>query len=651
VNDASLQNRENAWKVYAADFVTAEEGTGIAHEAPAFGADDMALAQKVGLPLIQHVGMNGVIKDQVKELAGLHVKPKDDPTATDVEVIKYLAGKNLLFAKEKYEHSYPHCWRCDTPLLNYATSSWFVAVERIKEMLLKTAEDISWIPSHVKKGRWGEWLKGARDWSISRQRFWANTIPVWRCENEHCKEERVFGSRAELVEASNTNVTDLHKDVVDEVTVPCPCGGAMYRVPDVLDTWFDSGSVPFASFHYPFENKEDVEGRTPVDFIAEAQDQVSKWFYYQHVLSGALFAKQAFKNVVTSGIVLAEDGKKMSKRLQNYPDPKGLIDSRGADAVRLYILSSPVVRGENLNFSEDGVAQVSTKVVGRLVNSYTLYEMYKDDVAHEDASDSEHVLDRWVVAEFTRVHAEVTRALDVYELDRATRIAADFVEDLSTWYIRRSRDRYKGEDEVDKKAALQTTRWVLRKYAKLIAPFAPFIAEWMWQRVKRAADPESVHLAGWCTVREFDEALLHDMEAVRDIVSRGLEARAKAGIKVRQPLRQLRIQDSGFKIQEELLGLIKDEINVKEVVCDAVVEDGIMLDTDITPELKEEGEVRELIRSIQDLRKQAELSPKDKATLVYAGNPAFLEKYWKEISDVANLTVFEQGDTTHVKKS
>ncbi|PIR86366.1 isoleucine--tRNA ligase, partial [Candidatus Kaiserbacteria bacterium CG10_big_fil_rev_8_21_14_0_10_43_70] len=310
INDSSVQNIENAWKIYAADFVTTDTGTGIAHEAPAFGAEDLELAQKVGLPVIQHVGMDGIIKTEVKELAGLSVKPISDHQATDVEVVKYLAGKNLLFAKEKYEHSYPHCWRCDTPLINYATTSWFVAVQKIKEDLMKTSENISWSPTHIKKGRWGEWLSGARDWSISRQRFWANTIPVWRCDA--CKEEKVFGGVKELEEMSGVSVDDLHKDVVDEITVPCGCGEKMKRVPDVLDTWFDSGSVPYASYHYPFENEEKVEKRIPADFIAEGQDQVSKWFYYQHVLAGGLFGKSAFKNVVVNGIVLAEDGKKMS---------------------------------------------------------------------------------------------------------------------------------------------------------------------------------------------------------------------------------------------------------------------------------------------------------------------------------------------------
>jgi len=647
-HDETLQHRDNAWKIYAADFVTTETGTGVAHEAPAFGADDMALAQEVGLPLIQHVGMDGVIKEQVKELAGLNVKPKDDVMATDVEVIKYLAGKNLLFAKEKYEHSYPHCWRCDTPLLNYATSSWFVSVEKIKDTLLQTAEDISWMPTHVKKGRWGEWLKGARDWSISRQRFWANTIPVWRCEA--CKKDRVFGSVLELNEASGVTINDLHKDVVDEVTVPCACGGDMKRVPDVLDTWFDSGSVPFASFHYPFENKEAVEKRTPVDFIAEAQDQVSKWFYYQHVLSGALFQTPAFKQVITSGIILAEDGKKMSKRLQNYPDPKDLIDSRGADALRLYILSSPVVRGENLNFSEEGVAQISNKVVGRLVNTYNLYALYEDAVEHEDSSESTHVLDRWVVAEMQRIQSEVTEAMDAYEIDKAARIAMEFVEEFSTWYVRRSRDRYKGSDESDKKAALQTTRWALRKYAKVLAPFAPFVADWVWQKVKRNDDPESVHLSNWCTVQEFDQSILDDMSEVRDVVSETFEIRQRENIKVRQPLGILSTS-SVIGQNPELAALVADETNVKKIMFVQPLQNKVELNTTITPELKEEGEMRELLRTIQDLRKQAALEPKDTAVLFIAEDTTLLEKWWDDIARAANLVRFEKGDTTHVTKS
>ena len=640
LNDETLKNRENAWKVYAADFVTAEDGTGIAHEAPAFGAEDMELAQQVGLPLIQHVGMDGVIKPEVKELAGLSVKPIDDHQATDVEVIKYLAGKELLFAKEKYEHSYPHCWRCDTPLINYATSSWFVAVEKIKDDLLKYAEEIEWSPKHVKKGRWGEWLKGARDWSISRQRFWANTIPVWRCDT--CKHDQVFGSAKELEEASGATVEDLHKDVVDEVTFAHDCGGTMRRVPDVLDTWFNSGSVPFASYHYPFENKEKVSERIPADFIGEAQDQVSKWFYYQHVLGGALFNSHVFKNVITSGIVLAEDGKKMSKRLQNYPDPQDLIDTHGADAVRLYMLASPVVRGENLNFSEDGVAEISRKVMGRLMNVCSFYELYKDSMEHELSGESTHVLDRWIMSRMYQVRTEVTKAMDAYELDRAARPLIEFVDDLSTWYVRRSRERFKGDDEADKKAALETLRWVLRKYAKAAAPFTPFISEYVWARTKGADEPESVHLSFWCKEKDVDTALLEKMEAVRGVVTAALEKRVHAGIKVRQPLATLWIKDERIGDEQDILDIIKDEVNVEDVAFRSDIEGEVELDTNITSELKEKGDVRELTRAIQDARKKAGLAPGEQVSAVILG-PAetltLVTKYSGELQKQTHVEV------------
>lgn len=633
VNDESLKNRENAWKVYAADFVTTDTGTGIAHEAPAFGAEDMELAQQVGLPMIQHVGMDGVIKPQVKELAGLSVKPADDHQSTDVEVIKYLAGKNLLFAKEKYEHSYPHCWRCDTPLINYATSSWFVAVEKIKDQLLAHAENINWSPSHMKQGRWGEWLKGARDWSISRQRFWANTIPVWRCEK--CDEQKVFGSAAELEEASGTQVQDLHKDIVDEVTVPCACGETMRRVPDVLDTWFNSGSVPFASYHYPFENEKKVDARIPADFIAEGQDQVSKWFYYQHVLGGGLFEGHVFKNVIANGIVLAEDGKKMSKRLQNYPDPQEVIDAYGADAVRLYLLTSPVVRAENLNFAESGVQQLSSKVMGRLTNIYSFYEQYKDTVAHEPSSKSENMLDKWIVARMHEMHAEVTRAMDAYELDRASRPLIEFVDDFSTWYIRRSRDRFKGEDDADKKAALETIRWVLRKYAKACAPCTPFIADWLWLRVRKEDDAESVHLANWCSVKEADTNVLTEMQEARDIVSSALEARAAANLKVRQPLGLLTIQKD---VASELRQIIADEVNVEQVTVDTQLSEDVSLDTTITPELQKKGDLRELIRAIQDARKKAGLQPGERAAAVVSAPEATLALVTEFEKDIVTQT-------------
>jgi len=410
-------------------------------------------------------------------------------------------------------------------------------------------------------------------------------------------------------------------------------------VPDVLDTWFNSGSVPYASYHYPFENKAEVETRIPADFIAEAHDQVSKWFYYQHILSGALFGSHAFKNVITSGMVLAEDGKKMSKRLQNYPDPQHIMERYGADAVRLYILTSPVVRAENLNFAEIGVAQVAAKVMGRLTNVYAFYELYKDSIEHEPKSDSTHILDQWIVARAHELHAQVTKSMDAYELDRATRPLGDFVDDLSTWYIRRSRDRLKGEDSQDIQAALSIIRWVLRKYAKISAPFTPFIADWLWQNTKRDDDPESVHLAHWCQVKEPQKAVLEAMSRVREIVSIALEKRAEAKIKIRQPLATLTIKD---ELAPEYLELIKDEVNVKAVTVDASIHEDVELDTVITDELKKEGGVRELIREIQGVRKQQGFELNDTGAVTISGSSEFIAvvtEYKKDIESQTNMTI------------
>lgn len=636
VGNTSIENHENGWKVYAADFVTTDTGTGIAHEAPAFGAEDLELAQEKKLPVIKHVGMNGVINDEVTELAGLSVKPADDHQSTDVAVIKYLAGKGLLFAKEKYEHSYPHCWRCDTPLLNYATSSWFVAVQKMKEGLVSNSADINWSPEHIKIGRWGRWIDGARDWSISRQRFWANTIPVWRCES--CKKEQVFGSLQELKDASGSDIDDLHKDIVDEVLVDCECGAKMSRVPDVLDTWFNSGSVPYASHHYPFENKEGVEQNIPSDFIAEGQDQVSKWFYYQHVLGEGLFNKPAFKNVIVNGIVLAEDGKKMSKRLKNYPDPSIIVNKYGADAVRLYLLGSPVMRAENLNFKEEGVDEVSKKVLARVHNVLSFYELYRDAVVHTPTSSSPNVLDQWIVARLQQTIEQVTSGMEAYELDRAVRPLGDFVDDLSTWYIRRSRDRFKGTDEQDKKNALGTTQFVLQEYAKLCAPFTPFIADHVYRAL--GGSLESAHLESWPEIASPDRIVLQTMEEARRIVSLALELRAKEGVKVRQPLARLSVKAKAHF--DEIVAVIREEVNVKEVVFDASQSEDVVLDTIITDELKVEGNMRELLRSIQSLRKKEGLSPSDTVTLVIQTDEkgkSLLEQYKEEIESVASVHV------------
>jgi len=320
-----LENRENGWKIYSADFVTTEDGTGVVHIAPAFGDDDFKLSQQYNLPFVQHIGMDGIIKKEASEFSSIDLKPRaknkpEEIREADLTVVKFLEKQGKIFHSEKYEHSYSHCWRCDTPLINYATSSWFVAVVKIKERALELAKNINWTPAHIKEGWFGNWLEGARDWSISRQRFWASAIPIWRCEK--CDELKVIGSVKELEELSGEKIADLHKHTVDKIIFKCEkCDGTMRRVSDVLDTWFDSGSMPYAQMHYPFENKEKFEANFPAEFIAEGQDQCRCWFYYLHILGTALKDKPAFKNVIVNGIVVGEDGKKLSKRLKNYPDP------------------------------------------------------------------------------------------------------------------------------------------------------------------------------------------------------------------------------------------------------------------------------------------------------------------------------------------
>jgi isoleucyl-tRNA synthetase len=628
--DESLKNRENGWKIYHADFVTTEMGTGIAHEAPAFGEDDMQLGKANNLPWVQHVNMDGSMKAEVTDFAGRPVKSKEDPSAMDVEIIKYLAKAGMLFAKEKYEHSYPHCWRCDTPLLNYATSSWFVKVTELKPKMLELAKNINWSPEHIKEGRWGKWLEGARDWSISRQRYWASVMPIWKCD---CGELRVFGSATELEEASGKKIDDLHKHIVDEVTVPCvKCGGVMQRVPDVLDTWFDSGSMPYAQLHYPFENKEKFESAFPAQFIAEGVDQTRAWFYYQHVIGTGIKGSNAFQNVVVNGIVLAEDGKKMSKKLKNYPDPMELLNKYGSDVLRYYLMSSPVVAAENLNFSERDMSDIQRNLFRMLWNSYSFFTTYAAIDNWEpkaDAKSSDNLLDRWILSELQLVISEVNEAMEKYELNRATRAFGPFVDNLSNWYIRRSRKRFwKSEDDGDKEQAYQTLYTTLVTLAKLMAPFTPFLAEEIYRNL---TGEESVHLAEYPVADEslIDEKLSERMNQLREVVTIGLQKRAEVKIKVRQPLAMITL---GKKYAETFLDettklqfytdIAAEELNVKNVRFLADQTDDVILDINISPELKLEMEAREIIRAIQEGRKKAGFNVEDRIVLGYTGKDA-----------------------------
>jgi isoleucyl-tRNA synthetase len=626
---------ENAFRVVSADFVTTSDGTGIVHIAPAFGEDDYNVGLRENIALLQHVKMDGTFVSEVTNFAGQEVKPKDDPTKIDVEIIKWLAGAGKLFAKKKFEHSYPHCWRCDTPLLNYATSCWFVKVTHMKDDLLVNNEKTNWIPDHVKDGRFGKWLEGVRDWAISRNRFWGTPLPVWRCENEKCETVKIFGSVESLETACGKTVDDLHKHIVDELSFACAeCGGRMKRIPEVLDCWFESGAMPYGQMHYPFENKEKFEATFPAQFIAEGQDQTRGWFYTLHVLATALTrgenpsipvrATPAFQNVIVNGIVLAEDGKKMSKKLKNYPDPTLMLEKYGADAVRYYLVSSPVMHAENLNFSEAGVREVFNKLINTLSNCFEFYKMFanKKSLPKELNFEKLHILDQWILSKLQLLVKEVTENTKAYKLAEASRPIVEFVTELSQWYVRRSRDRFKGDDESDKENALATLREVFLTLSKIMAPFTPFIAEQMYREVSdEGGENQSVHLETWPEMRgEFlSETVLKDMELARKFVEMGLSLRSEAKVKVRQPLSTFLV--FGVSLAQETKEMIADELNVKEVVdfssgAGEWLEkiDGDMkvsLNIEVTESLKREGSVREIVRSINQVRKESGLTVQD----------------------------------------
>lgn len=647
----------NAFRVVTGDFVSVADGSGIVHIAPAFGEDDYQLGKRHDIPLVQHVTMDGVFVSEVSDFAGQQVKPKDDPTHTDIEIIKWLAHNGKLFGKEKITHTYPHCWRCDTPLLNYATSSWFVRVTELKEQLLKNNQRIHWVPEHIKDGRFGKWLEGARDWAISRTRFWGAPLPVWRSEDG---DVICISSVAELEELSGKKVPDIHKQFVDAIVITK--GGKEYRrIPEVFDCWFESGSMPYAQMHYPFENRSQLEAGFPAEFIAEGQDQTRGWFYTLHVLATALTlgdtpsipvqsSTPAFRNVIVNGLVLAEDGKKMSKKLKNYPDPMDVVGRYGADTLRFYLASSPVMEGENLNFSENDLAELYRKYTNTLWNVFTFYKMFADNEqklikAVIDPAEVTHVMDKWILSKLQRLTQEVTQGYETYRLRQAACPLVEFVQELSTWYVRRCRDRFKGEDVMDRWMALRTLYTVLKTVTQLAAPVTPFITEKIYQELRTGNDALSVHLTEWPDENQgfVHEDVLKTMQAVREAIEKGLSMRAEAKIKVRQPLQAFTV--AGEPLHEHYQEVMRDELNVKEIQFGATFE----LETALTPDLKREGLLRELIRQTNALRKKEKLSIGDRVTLKIQTESALIkevfEKHAAEYQSAVLATQLQQEET------
>jgi isoleucyl-tRNA synthetase len=510
----------------------------------------------------------------VPDYAGRFVKD------CDKDIIAALKEKGLLVKRDQILHAYPHCWRCEHPLIYRAVGSWFVDVQKIKQDMLAANSEIRWVPEHIKNGRFGKWLEGARDWAISRNRYWGNPIPIWKCPD--CGKTVCVGSRAELKELSGVEPQDLHKHLVDEITIPCSCGGTMRRISEVLDCWFESGAMPYAQNHYPFENKDYFESHFPADFINEGLDQTRGWFYTLTVLAAALFKRPAFKNCVVSGLVLAGDNKKMSKSLNNYTDPMDAVNMFGADALRLFLLHSAVVKADDLRYTDEGVRNVLKGVLLPLWNAYSFFVTYAniDRVTPLPPPDEPaNPLDRWILSEAQTLICRVTDALDAYDMSRSIDPIVEFIDLLNNWYIRRSRRRFwRSETDSDKNEAYAVLREALVTLVKTAAPFMPFMTETVWLNLRRESEPESVHLCDWPEPQEnrIDRELEFKMARVRLAVTLGRALRSAHNIKNRQPLRMVSLVTRSPEEKSALVemeNIIREELNVKKVVWDDNEED------------------------------------------------------------------------------
>ncbi len=563
-----------ARRVLLDEYVSDESGTGIVHQAPAFGEDDLRICQREGIPVFDPVDTEGNFCNYMDFIAGMNIKEADKT------IIRQLKEQGSLFRQDTIQHSYPFCWRTDTPLIYKAISTWFVNVEAIKDRMVSHNQTVHWVPTHIRDGRFGKWLENARDWAISRNRYWGTPLPIWRSEDGDIL---CFGNVADLEEAVGQKITDLHKHYLDDLLIH-KHGKTYRRIPEVLDCWFESGAMPYAQQHYPFENKEIFEENFPANFICEGLDQTRGWFYTLVVHAAALFDTPAFRNCIVNGLILAEDGKKMSKRLKNYPDPVEMLDRYGADAIRLYMLNSVAVQGESLRFSEQGLVEVTRSVLLPLWNSLSFLSTYAEIDGWEPteanlAVEKANPLDRWIMSRLQGLIVEVHSAMDLYELNKASAPFVHFIDLLTNWYLRRSRRRFwKDGRGQDKMSAYATLFLVLRNLSKIIASFVPYVAEGIYESLRREEDPISVHLDYFPAVDENsrDSELEARMDLVLAAVNMGRALRAKHQLKIRQPLQRLFLitRDSeAQRILNELDALLLDELNIKELVLTENEED------------------------------------------------------------------------------
>ncbi|MEX1998006.1 MAG: isoleucine--tRNA ligase [Candidatus Andersenbacteria bacterium] len=677
-----------AYRVVESEHVTSDDGTGLVHIAPAFGEEDFVVAKNNSLPTLRTVDPHGNFIPEVTLWAGKNI------FAVNQEIIVELEQRGLLLRQESFRHSYPFCWRCDQPLIYYALDTWFIRVEELKERMLKINEKIDWTPKHVQHGRFGKGIVAAPDWAVSRNRYWSVPLPIWECDA--CSRRVCLGSVAELQELSGQHdIPDLHRPLVDTFTWPCGaalgadgttpeiCEGTMRRTPEVLDVWFDSGAMPYAQWHYPFERKEFVEQGYPADFIAESIEMTRAWFYVLHVLATALTQEDiglgvdqpAFKHAIASGLIFAEDGKKLSKKLKNYPEIEPTLERYGADTLRFYLLASTSL-GEPYRFSEKDLKQVQRAFYMTLWNVYSFFVRYANTHAWRSSKRrraSTHLLDQWIRARLAQFEREVTQHLEEYTIDQAARAFLGYSDDLSNWYVRRSRSRFqKPVSRAAADEAFATLYEVLTRTAVVLAPFMPFVSEAIYRNLAGQKPAQgkktSVHLAAWpkaAASKNREKTVLEDMRHVREIVSQGLALRAQAGIKVRQPLAELAV--SGKSLGEELTEMIRDEVNVKAVSYQSVVpqegwlvaasreEEQIGLDTRLTPALRHEGYAREIIRYGQVLRKEANYALNDriivKAETTDQDLQAVLAAYGSDIREALQAETIEViGDNYDVER-